>query len=368
MRVNILADKSRIVDYATFPIRKNISKFKELGYVINFYYSISDKLLECDILMLFSKPLLRLVNEKDPVVQESGNTIVLLKKARKYTNKIIWLDNSDSTTVTHFEILPYVDTYLKKQILKDRTLYEKNFVGGRIFTDFYHENYKIEDNDKFTQFYPLAESLSYKVKLSWNIGLGDMGRAFSFHNYLRKSLPLKVLTNYKADFQSCYNHKANDIFIKTSENLNRPSVAFHRQELIRQLTKLSKKKQFSNYIQGPKISSHKYSQLMRSSKIIPSPFGWGELGVRDYEAFINGALLLKPTMTHMDTWPNIFIPGETYQPFSWNFSDLDEKITFLLDNEKDRIRIAENGQEAYRETISRQGMDIFINYFIELIS
>ena len=106
---------------------------------------------------------------------------------------------------------------------------------------------------------------------------------------------------------------------------------------------------------------------MLESKILPSPFGWGELGVRDYEAFINGSLLLKPDMTHMETWPNIFIPEQTYQPFSWDFSNLESNILKLLENKKERIRIAQNGQDAYRDSISISGMEKFCDYFINAI-
>ena len=61
-------------------------------------------------------------------------------------NKIVWLDDSDSTGITHFELLPLVDLYLKKQLLKDKKLYSQNqFYGDRIYTDYYHRTVGVED-------------------------------------------------------------------------------------------------------------------------------------------------------------------------------------------------------------------------------
>ena len=52
-----------------------------------------------------------------------------------------------------------------------------------------------------------------------------------------------------------------------------------------------------------------------------SPFGWGELCLRDYEAVLGGALLLKPDMSHLETWPDVFVPHDTYAPFDWDATD-----------------------------------------------
>ena len=107
---------------------------------------------------------------------------------------------------------------------------------------------------------------------------------------------------------------------------------------------------------------------MRETKIMPSPFGWGEIGVRDYEAFINGSLLLKPNMDHMLTWPNIFIKNKTYIPFEWDYSDLESNILKYLKNDQERIDIAREGQKNYFESINNRGQSIFCDWFIKQIN
>ncbi len=79
---------------------------------------------------------------------------------------------------------------------------------------------------------------------------------------------------------------------------------------------------------------------MGRSKICASPFGYGELCWRDVEAFLAGAVLLKPDMSHLDTLPDLYRPWETYAPIAWDFSDLAEVVDRLLSDEALRSRIA----------------------------
>ena len=62
---------------------------------------------------------------------------------------------------------------------------------------------------------------------------------------------------------------------------------------------------------------------LRQSKVVLSPFGRGEITLKDFEVFLTGGMLLKPSMEHMDTWPNFYTDGVTYQSHN---CDLEEKI------------------------------------------
>ena len=140
-KINILCSDEQIVFYSIFPILINLKKLKLLGYEIKLYKKIEPNLENCDILILFSKSIQKIINEKSSIYSLSGKTISFLKLYQKKVNKLIWFDSSDSTSVTHFEVMPFVDLYLKKQILKNINLYKTNFYGGRLFTDFYNKKY-----------------------------------------------------------------------------------------------------------------------------------------------------------------------------------------------------------------------------------
>ncbi|WP_113910734.1 glycosyltransferase [Roseovarius dicentrarchi] len=79
---------------------------------------------------------------------------------------------------------------------------------------------------------------------------------------------------------------------------------------------------------------------LRRSKICFSPFGYGEVCWRDYEAIMCGAVLLKQDTSHVATAPDIFEAFETYVPVKWDLSDLPQQVAWLLRDKAARTRIA----------------------------
>ena len=91
---------------------------------------------------------------------------------------------------------------------------------------------------------------------------------------------------------------------------------------------------------------------MKRSKICFSPFGYGEVCWRDYEAFATGALLLKPDMGHLAVAPNVFIPDETYVSLQWDLADFPEKVHAWLGNHAARETIALQAFHKMRSSIT----------------
>jgi hypothetical protein len=52
-------------------------------------------------------------------------------------------------------------------------------------------------------------------------------------------------------------------------------------------------------------------------------------------------------MSHLITYPNVYIPYETYVPLDWDGGDLLEKAKRYLKDERERNRIAQNAYENY---------------------
>jgi hypothetical protein len=94
-----------------------------------------------------------------------------------------------------------------------------------------------------------------------------------------------------------------------------------------------------------RVDQKGYYEEMRSSRICVSPFGYGELCWRDFETILMGSLLVKPDMSHLRTEPNIFVPGETYVPVRWDYSDLADVCERYLADHEARNRIV---AQAYR--------------------
>lgn len=256
--------------------------------------------------------------------------------------------------------MPVIDLYLKKQLLKERNLYATNLYGDRLFTDYYHKNFGINDVTNY-QSKPMDLSLAHKVHLSWNIGLGDMAgdilpRPIKF---VRNLLPPK----YPVQFSPNDRKRHLDVMFRGTRKYKRNTISFHRERIGEILDNMKK---ISAALSGH-VSIKQYRQETMDSKIIVSPFGWGEIGVRDFEAWIYGAALMKPDMSHMETWPDVFIPHETYYPVNWNFDNLETGVRQLIEDDDLRLNLADKGRDAYARMVSNEGMEAFCNWFIQQI-
>ena len=94
------------------------------------------------------------------------------------------------------------------------------------------------------------------------------------------------------------------------------------------------------------VGKRAYLRELAQSRICFSPFGYGEVCWRDYEAVFSGGLLVKPDMSHMETNPDVFVANETYVPLRWDFDDLEDVVATYLANDARRLEIARNAYAA----------------------
>jgi hypothetical protein len=90
---------------------------------------------------------------------------------------------------------------------------------------------------------------------------------------------------------------------------------------------------------------------------------------KDFETFISGALLLKPDMSHLETYPDLYQEDVTYVAHDWDLSDLDEQIERILADYPRYLEIAEQGQNVYRShTVGKDARERFASYFLALLA
>ena len=94
------------------------------------------------------------------------------------------------------------------------------------------------------------------------------------------------------------------------------------------------KKILKGYLKTDKLNRFSYFNEMKKTLLSIVPFGYGEITLKDFESFLNGCILMKPRMNHMETWPNFYIPEQTFISFPWNFDGLQEKIEEVRINPK----------------------------------
>jgi hypothetical protein len=95
------------------------------------------------------------------------------------------------------------------------------------------------------------------------------------------------------------------------------------------------------------LPREEYLEELRHARIGISPFGYGEVCFRDFEVILAGAALVKPDMSHLETWPPLYVEGEGYAAHRWDASDLAEVVERLLSGDSWRP-LAARAQEVYR--------------------
>ena len=346
-----------------FPVWYNIKNLREQGIKVRFHNYLNLKIKRdlSNIVGIDSRIINNMIAKYGSIRKSlSDGLIPMLKNLKKKVSFLIYFDNADSTGHFHSEVLPYVDRYYKKQILKDRSLYTKILYKKRLFTDFYAKNYELDKKCENDTGFELVHKFQNKIDLSWNFAFKD----YRYHNTLSRFYNGFTRKNNLKFYKPSSNRRiilAANFTVKSSRKL----IYFQRNQLLKILRK--KYNSNPNFSLG-KISKKDYLNTMRSSLAIVSPFGWGEICYRDFEAFIAGAALIKPNMDHVDTWPNLYKKHETYIPISWKIEDWDNLFTEILADKQNLIEIAKKGQNKYKYFWTKKGNEAFCEHFINMIN
>ena len=283
-----------------------------------------------------------------------------LTKLRKHVKYLYWLDTADSTGTCLFDVIKYVDLYFKKQLLLDTQLYANSMYCGRITSQYYYEKFGIQDDSFNNKNYDILEEEDIKkLRVAWNI---------AFYDYVGGTKKV-ILRPNKIDFPKVVRNDFKDRTIDihfggSNYKVYGENIGYQRKYLLEYIDRLLSKTHPDVY---KKIPRDEYLTELGNSKSIISPFGWGEVCLRDFEAFIFGATLLKPSMEHLITYPNIYIPNETYIPINWDFSNLVEVVN-NIGSEK-YIEIANRGQAEYiKYCHSEKARELFVEHMIHQFS
>lgn len=267
------------------------------------------------------------------LLTDYNEVIHLLKIAKKEFSKVIYFDLSDSTSLLHPQIIKYVDIYSKSQLLKDKNLYKKKFYGNRIFTDFVFKKYKIVDAVKSYSL-SINEKSIKKLRIHWNSSIGNYTYIGRILDKLYEKSKFRMFLKTPVKYQIF--KKKKNLFYNMNVKYSRQTVAWYRESAFKNLN-----------LEVPKrIKTYKYFIELEKSKVSLSPFGWGEINYRDFESFICGSLLVKPNMSHLETWPDLY-QDKNYISYSWNGNDLMEKFKKIKKNYPYYSKIAQNGRDFY---------------------
>lgn len=207
-----------------------------------------------------------------------------------------------------------------------------------------------------------------KIQVGYNSTFADNSLnsnlwTYSYFNRINRrffSLYSKMLKTAKSfDYVNPESIRTKDLSCRILLDGYSNGIDFHRKETAKIL---------SNYVSTNKLSRKEYFSEMHNSKVVVSPFGWGEINVpRDYEVAHSGSVLLKPDLSHIDTWPNIF-NKDTVVQYKWDLSDLSEWVEKIINNYDDYINFAIRLQDQYKHySCGKSGQDKFCEYFARMI-
>ena len=299
------------------------------------------------------------------------------QKKRDYINdlkkrfqRVIMLDDGAGSDSLHFEYMDLVDLYYKGKLLKDRSHYLRPMYGRQLFTDYYHKNFGIDDDKVKIREVPQESSVLNKLKVSWNLGYGMYPMPAKTYSRLAKGatrlngakwLRPWFIYHYKKMLRQI--NTPVDLHVKLNKvqarfgNRDLPNTIAYQRKLFMQ------KCAHTGVVLTGSIDSDAYNREIKKVAAVLSPFGWGEVCFRDFEAVANGCLLIKPAMDHIETWPDIYINSKTYVPVDWDGNDLVQTINDVSKNIFTYDDIVRSAKEKYKKALLE--IDDRVQHFLE---
>ena len=150
--------------------------------------------------------------------------------------------------------------------------------------------------------------MTCKLCLLWNPHCQIIDLCKFYRMLLYNKVPLQRLLDFPSPnaFTNVMRNRPVDVTCRVGMKYSRETITFHRKMITQKL---------QGYIQKDRLNRAHYLKELRQNKVSISPFGFGETCYRDFET-IFGALLLKPNMDHLETWPHLL--QRNYIPFNWD--------------------------------------------------
>lgn len=268
---------------------------------------------------------------REPLVETTRMFEAIHRRRRR--PKIVFFDTSDQSSSPFFPLLPYVDLFVKKQLLWPLSRYREDFHGNNILADYFARTQRFELGD-WTFGAKLPPELETRVMLGWNLASARQLVRGLAESHFEASLPLRersIDVHYRAGIH-------NDSW-----------YTFHRRQMHEALGPLHARARVVAAVgNDARIPFRQFHAEMRSARLAVSPFGWGEVTDRDFHVVNSRSLLVKPDMSHLRTEPNVYVPGKTYVPVHWDGSDLVDTCIEYLHRLHEAERMTRAARDVYR--------------------
>ena len=281
--------------------------------------------------------------------------IEVTQELRQFVPKLVYLDTFDPSSSPYFGILPHVDLYVKKQLLKDRSQYTRPVKGGYVFAD-YHARNGLDIGDWHFGSVADPDQIS-KLALGWNLGTAP---------HLRKALRRSSLRPVKA-----WERRPIQVQYRVSlSGQDQGDWYTHHRRGVHDRLNGSFPDLETVVIASPAkgLSIRQFRRELRHSRVVVSPYGYGEVTDRDFETVIQGALLVKPDMSHLETAPDLYRDQETCVAVDWSLDNLVERCQDILSRPREGAEMAARARAEYREWFQKGGVVACVRSILERLS
>lgn len=210
----------------------------------------------------------------------------------------------------------YIDYYLKKTLIRDRSLYGKETYGDTQLSNFYGRHYGI---DLPNVIWPAPRDFLSKLRL--------------FPNFFTAPA---LIHEFERDLSAPLAGRTIDLHARLAEGNTTGPYSAMRKDAVAKVAALTAIKS----VTGATVDRTTFMNEMRNSKLCFSPFGFGEICWRDFEAVAAGAVFIKQSMDHLESAPDLYVANETYAPVRWDMTDFGDVVARLLADDAERERLA----------------------------
>ena len=305
---------------------------------------------DCDLLVVDSKYFSGPVRGQLAFVQDA-----LGRMGRSVP--LAWYDTTDSAGWLVSGVFPLVRRYFKNQMLRDVRAYTRPLYGRRAYTDFYHRSVGVVDKEPEQNAAIDDVRLLDRLRLGWNSGLADYSRWGPLRTRLYARTRISALLARDRSGTPADRRRTMPMSCRMGLHYARDTVAYQRRQIAQRLK-----------VESGKLGRGAYFSELRNSRLVISAFGLGEITLKDFEVFLTGGLLVKPDMSHLATWPDLYRTSETIATFSWDLSDLEAVIDQHLSAPDRAVEIAAAGQAVYLKHVSGdEASRLFADRFASLV-
>ncbi len=262
---------------------------------------------------------------------EEIESLVRLIREESPDCRICYLDWFAPAHIPDPRIIDLVDLYVKKNLLKDR----RKYLEGMPDTNLVEYEAQWDAGFLKPRQGALRDDQLSKLVPGWSFATDrTMIRLLATPFNGERKRPIDLHCRIAAPTgQGWYSHMRTRVFQAVSNLDSRTNGEF-------QILCDTARVDYAPYLE----------ELRRSSSCL-SPFGYGEVCWRDFEAIALGCVLVKPDMNHLQVAPKIYVDFETYVPLDWQLTNLGEKLTALRD-EKLRATLVSNARDIWQTFVN----------------